>query len=433
MFRPSPGPTLGAPTRQPSHSQPHQPIYPQPTSYQPHTSGSHNGYASNSSDPDPSSNSNILNELDKAVPLKSFDAFPKIQSSYQPQTLRGGLITFAVAWTIFLLVLNDLGEYLYGQSNYSFNVDGEIGTQVQLNVDLTVAMPCHFLSVDIRDAVGDRVYLTDDLQKDGTVFEPAGVQTFKRSSDASSGVSSTSASEILSQTAKRRSSGLRSLFSFGSRKRKHPQYRKTRTIIQDGPACRIYGSMLVKKVTANLHVTTLGHGYMSWEHTDHSLMNLSHVIHEWSFGEYFPSISQPLDMTMEISDEPFSIFQYFLTVVPTRYINASGRKVDTNQYSVTDYVRVVDHGKGVPGIFFKYDLEPLALTIHERTTTFYQFLIRLVGVIGGVWTCTSFALRAIARFERVVNKAKKGKGRERSSSEGFLGNKASKSAGFKAF
>lgn len=25
----------------------------------------------------------------------------------------------------------------------------------------------------------------------------------------------------------------------------------------------------MKKVTANLHVTTLGHGYMSWEHTDH--------------------------------------------------------------------------------------------------------------------------------------------------------------------
>jgi hypothetical protein len=25
----------------------------------------------------------------------------------------------------------------------------------------------------------------------------------------------------------------------------------------------------VKRVTGNLHVTTLGHGYMSWEHTGH--------------------------------------------------------------------------------------------------------------------------------------------------------------------
>jgi hypothetical protein len=36
-----------------------------------------------------------------------------------------------------------------------------------------------------------------------------------------------------------------------------------------GPACRIYGSVGVKRVTGNLHVTTLGHGYMSWEHTGH--------------------------------------------------------------------------------------------------------------------------------------------------------------------
>lgn len=25
----------------------------------------------------------------------------------------------------------------------------------------------------------------------------------------------------------------------------------------------------MKRVTGNLHVTTLGHGYMSWEHTGH--------------------------------------------------------------------------------------------------------------------------------------------------------------------
>ena len=32
----------------------------------------------------------------------------------------------------------------------------------------------------------------------------------------------------------------------------------------------------MKKVTANLHVTTLGHGYMSWEHTDHKCEWLSY-------------------------------------------------------------------------------------------------------------------------------------------------------------
>lgn len=73
-------------------------------------------------------------------------------------------------------------------------------------------------------------------------------------------------------------SGLRALFTSpfsASRKGpKQPAFRPTANKLpaegpDAGPACRMYGSVGVKKVTANLHVTTLGHGYMSWEHTDH--------------------------------------------------------------------------------------------------------------------------------------------------------------------
>jgi hypothetical protein len=105
---------------------------------------------------------------------------------------------------------------------------------------------------------------------------------------------------------------------------------------------------------------------------------------------------------------------------------------------VTDYSRTVEHGRGVPGIFFKFDLEALSMTVEERTTTLYQFLIRLAGVIGessdmhyissrglqilgtdilcslrvwlelwlltlgGVWTTAAFALRILTRAEKEV-------------------------------
>ncbi|KAL7409691.1 endoplasmic reticulum vesicle transporter-domain-containing protein [Mrakia frigida] len=369
------------------------------------------------------SKATLLDELDKLAPLKTFDAFPKVQPTYQTKSARGGFVTFAIAWACFLLILNDLGEYLYGEADYSFSVDQGIGREVQLNIDMTVAMPCHFLSIDLRDAVGDRVFLSNDFTKDGTDFDTSRASEFQSSTTASLGLNSNSASSIIAQTP-RRSSGLLSLFYSSSAATKRPNslYRKTRKPIPDGPACRVYGSVEVKKVTANLHVTTLGHGYMSYEHTDHGLMNLSHIIHEWSFGPYYPKIAQPLDMSMEISDKSFSIFQYFLTVVPTTYIDASRRRLETNQYSVTDYVRHVEHGQGVPGIFFKFDLDSLALTIEERTTSFYHFLVRLIGVIGGVWTCTGFALRAIARAEREVRRKKKGKGRAREDQGGLLSN-----------
>ena len=32
-------------------------------------------------------------------------------------------------------------------------------------------------------------------------------------------------------------------------------------------------------------------------------MNLSHIVHEFSFGPFFPAISQPLDLTMEITEQ----------------------------------------------------------------------------------------------------------------------------------
>jgi hypothetical protein len=79
---------------------------------------------------------------------------------------------------------------------------------------------------------------------------------------------------------------------------------------------------------ANLHITTLGHGYSSALHVDHTrmssgflpdihsptcfiVMNLSHVITEFSFGKHFPEITQPLDNSFEIAQDstssPFSM------------------------------------------------------------------------------------------------------------------------------
>jgi hypothetical protein len=86
----------------------------------------------------------ILAELDRIAPasMRSFDAFPKVQATYTSQSRRGGVLTWIVGSLIFLLVLNDLGEYLYGAPDYEFKVDHDIERNLQLNVDLLVAMPC---------------------------------------------------------------------------------------------------------------------------------------------------------------------------------------------------------------------------------------------------------------------------------------------------
>lgn len=62
----------------------------------------------------------------------------------------------------------------------------------------------------------------------------------------------------------------RGFFSTLWNRRKEPAFKPTYNYQADGSACRIYGNLLVKKVTANLHITTLGHGYASYEHVDHT-------------------------------------------------------------------------------------------------------------------------------------------------------------------
>ncbi|KAI0926321.1 hypothetical protein AcV5_008816 [Taiwanofungus camphoratus] len=325
----------------------------------------------------------LLDKLDEIAPssLAQFDAFPKLPSTYKARSESRGFLTLFVAFVAFLLVLNDLGEYIWGWPDYEFSVDPDSANNLNINVDLVVNMPCQFLSVDLRDAVGDRLFLSSGFHRDGTKFDVGQATSLKEHAAA------LSARQAVAQSRKSRGFFATLFRSSGS------QYRPTYNYQKDGSACRIYGTIVTKKVTANLHITTSGHGYTSRQHVDHKLMNLSHVITEFSFGPYFPDITQPLDNSFEITHDPFVAYQYFLHVVPTTYIAPRSSPLHTHQYSVTHYTRKLDSHRGTPGIFFKFDLEPLSLQIHQRTTSLAQFLIRCVGVIGGVFVCMGYAVK----------------------------------------
>jgi len=333
--------------------------------------------------------SSILDKLDSIAPIQQFDAFPKLPNTYKSRTAYGGIITIIVGVISFVMILNDLGEYLWGWSDHEFAVDSHVESTLNMNVDLVVNMPCHYLMVDLRDAVGDRLYLSNAFHRDGTTFDVGQAATLRDHA------MTLDARQMLA-AAKRSRPGF---FSFWSKKE---TFRPTYNHVPDADACRIYGSVHVKKVTGNLHITTLGHGYASHEHTDHSKMNLTHLITEFSFGPYFPEIVQPLDYSLEVATNPFTAFQYFITVVPTTYYAGHSKPLETNQYSVTSYSRSFDHGHGVPGLFFKFEIDPMAIAVHQRTTSLLNFLIRVVGVVGGVWVCAGWGFKITNKAVEVV-------------------------------
>jgi len=316
--------------------------------------------------------------------IKQFDAFPKLPSTYKRRSDSRGFLTLLIGLLCFTLVINDIGEFIWGWPEYHFSMDKEVHSYIPLNLDLIVNMPCRFLSIDLRDTLGDRLHLSGGFKRDGTVFDAEQAQKLK---DHSSQQQS-----LIPQT--RATRGLLATLFRGGRSDFKPTYKHDAA----DAACRIYGTVVTKKVTANLHITTLGHGYASAVHVDHKFMNLSHIISEFSFGPYFPSIVQPLDNTFMMTHEHFTAYQYFLSVVPTKYKPARARRgMRTHQYSVTNYVRELEHGVGTPGIFFKFDLDPLSIEVEEKTTTLIQFLIRIVGVVGGVWCCMGWAVKVSFR------------------------------------
>ena len=75
--------------------------------------------------------------------------------------------------------------------------------------------------------------------------------------------------------------------------------------------------------------------------------------------------------------------------MPTLYRFLNGTTIQTNQYSVTEHLRHVNPGggRGLPGVFFFYEISPLHVEIvEEYQQGFIAFFTSLCAIVGGVVT-----------------------------------------------
>ncbi|KAF8814192.1 hypothetical protein BYT27DRAFT_7179799, partial [Phlegmacium glaucopus] len=276
-----------------------------------------------------------------------------------------------VALLAFTLVVNDIGEFLWGWPDFEFSVDNNPSKYLNINIDLVVAMPCGLLALlnrfkcRLERAMADRLFLSGRFRRNGV--------TSHRSEHSVA----LSASQAIAQS--------RNSLPVCSTGCSDENFFLFKPIIS--------GTLAVTRVTTNLHITNLGYGYASFSYVDHKR------------SPHFPDIVQPLDNSFEATDKDFIACQYFLHMVPTTYISLRTNPLRTNQYSVTHYTREVQRDRGTPGIFFKFELDTLHITLHQRTTTFLHLLIRVGGVLGGVFVCMSYAIRITTRAVEVVSGA----------------------------
>ena len=128
-------------------------------------------------------------------------------------------------------------------------------------------------------------------------------------------------------------------------------------------------------------------------------VNFSHLIHHLSFGEEHPDIvSNPLNGVNQLALQSHEHFTYFLSIIPTTFRDTlgSGPAVQTNQYALNGFKSKAGfQDADNPGLFFKFEHEALALIITREETPWSVFLIRLIGIIGGIYNCSGVIHRIV--------------------------------------
>lgn len=123
------------------------------------------------------------------------------------------------------------------------------------------------------------------------------------------------------------------------------------------------------------------------------------MIHSFSFGERFPGLASPLDGSVETARDIRTSYKYYLSVIPTIYGDFQSRNpINTNQYSVTEVTTVIPeepNKSSISGIFFQYSLEPISVNIAPAEKSFLGFLIKIVGILGGIYVCSGLLYRII--------------------------------------
>ncbi|KAM4572957.1 endoplasmic reticulum-Golgi intermediate compartment protein 2-like isoform 1-T1 [Odontesthes bonariensis] len=320
----------------------------------------------------------------KALTLvKELDAFPKVPESYVESTASGGTVSL-IAFTL-MAVLAFLEFFVYRNTwmKYEYEVDKDFSSKLRINVDITVAMRCQYIGADVLDLAETMV------ASDGLKYEPV---NFELSPDQRLWQMTL----LHIQERLRVEHSLQDVLFKAAIKGAPPGQIRSADDSSSHSACRIHGHLYVNKVAGNFHITVgksiphpRGHAHLA-ALVSHDSYNFSHRIDHLSFGEAIPGIISPLDGTEKISPDSNHMFQYFITIVPTK-LNTYKVSADTHQFSVTERERAINHAAGshgVSGIFMKYDISSLMVKVTEQHMPLWQFLVRLCGIVGGIFSTT---------------------------------------------
>ncbi|XP_008804334.2 endoplasmic reticulum-Golgi intermediate compartment protein 3-like isoform X1 [Phoenix dactylifera] len=370
--------------------------------------------------------------------LKNLDAYPKINEDFYSRTLSGGLITIISSIIMLLLFISEARLYIYSETETKLIVDTSRGERLRINFDITFpSLSCSLVSVDTMDISGEQHYdirhdiIKKRLDHSGNVIESRqdgiGATKIERPLQRHGGrlehnetyCGSCYGAEVSDDDCCNSCEEVREAYQKKGWALTNPDLIDQctregfieRIKEEEGEGCNIHGFLDVNKVAGNFHFVPGKSFHKSNIHV-HDLLtfqaesyDISHKINKLSFGKEFPGVINPLDGAQWTRQASSGMYQYFIKVVPTIYTDIRGRKIHSNQFSVTEHFKDGNvYPKPPPGVFFFYDFSPIKVIFTEENKSLLHFLTNLCAIVGGVFTVSGIIDAFIYHGQRAIKK-----------------------------
>ena len=267
---------------------------------------------------------------------------------------------------MILLFLNELVNFYTNKTSSRMYVDVNRGAdKLQVNLDIDIEnIPCDLLVILTADALGER---SIDIKGDIT----------KSRLDKKGRILDSKKYEV-----------------------NEPNYNKVKTELISDEGCNLKGHFLVDAVPGSFLITSGYYGSAVQRLANDRVlkMNGQHKINEISFGETsqryqikknfgknIAKLSFSLNDIKKKYDRLISVYQYYLKIVPTKYISYNN-EINDYQYTYNSFGEQGIHE--MPSMHFRYDLSPITVEYKLYKETFLNFLINIFAILGGVFTVT---------------------------------------------
>eukprot|EP00941_MAST-03F_sp_MAST-3F-sp1_P000148 g148.t1 len=386
--------------------------------------------------------------------MKNLDLFSKYNDDFVRRSSTGACISIFAFLLILIFISAEFALYLTPEQVHLVEASSSIGELLNIRFDVTFPkVPCSVLSVDLMDESGkERKHLKDEqvhmirldvkgrpqgikeehklgnTVKDPKEIDPrdAEIRSLVPSGHGKDGCGSCYGAESPENECCNSCDEIREaykrkewIFSESTQQRIPICIADVALVDKDFEGCNYSGSVKVEKVAGNLHFA-LGRTFNTARREMDEILNLtfqkfdlSHRINELEFvsgnEERHSKVKwkSPLEnqLRKQTTEAP-GMFQYYVKIVPTENENTKGKTMLWHRYSVTEHYRKLPTGlvasKGVPGVYFFYDISPVKLRIVERDKSFSGFLSMVCAIIGGTYTVfgllDSIVEKLITRF-----------------------------------